>query len=88
VRSDRVVDHLQLHDPPADGEVGEPCVLRLDWTGGSFNPARQLGPALLSGRTAFLWWYLAGPLAGAAFLELSRCPGNSRPVTTCQLCSA
>jgi glycerol uptake facilitator-like aquaporin len=34
-------------------------------TGGSVNPARQFGPALLSGHTRFLWIYLLAPFAGA-----------------------
>lgn len=35
-------------------------------TGASLNPARSLGPALLSGQGADLWLYLTAPLAGAA----------------------
>lgn len=35
-------------------------------SGGSVNPARQFGPALLSGHTAFLGAYLIGPVLGAA----------------------
>ncbi|WP_267242592.1 MIP/aquaporin family protein [Streptomyces sp. PR69] len=34
-------------------------------SGGGVNPARQLGPALLSGRTDLLWLYLTAPVAGA-----------------------
>ncbi|WP_406861003.1 aquaporin [Streptomyces sp. HUAS MG47] len=34
--------------------------------GGSVNPVRQLGPAVLSGNTAFLAAYLIGPVLGAA----------------------
>ncbi|WP_149184563.1 aquaporin [Streptomyces sp. TRM49041] len=34
-------------------------------SGGAVNPARQLGPALLSGQTGLLWVYLAAPVAGA-----------------------
>jgi len=34
-------------------------------TGGSVNPARQFGPAVLSGETRFLWVYLLAPMAGA-----------------------
>ncbi|GAA1392233.1 hypothetical protein GCM10009639_23370 [Kitasatospora putterlickiae] len=34
-------------------------------SGGSANPARQFGPALLSGNTAHLWIYLLAPVIGA-----------------------
>lgn len=35
-------------------------------SGGSVNPARQLGPAALAGRTKDLWIYLVAPVLGAA----------------------
>jgi aquaporin Z len=34
-------------------------------SGSSMNPARSLGPALISGNVSSLWIYLAGPLLGA-----------------------
>lgn len=34
-------------------------------SGGSMNPARSIGPALISGNTADLWAYLAAPVIGA-----------------------
>jgi glycerol uptake facilitator-like aquaporin len=34
-------------------------------SGGSANPARQFGPALLAGRFGFLWIYLVAPVVGA-----------------------
>lgn len=35
-------------------------------SGGSANPARQFGPALLSGEIRRLWMYVVGPVLGAA----------------------
>ena len=35
-------------------------------SGGSLNPARQFGPAVISGQAQFLWVYLLAPLVGAA----------------------
>ena len=55
-------------------------------SGGSFNPARQLGPLLFAGRFSYLWAYLLGPLAGAVILVLlARVLGLPQPLT-CNLC--
>jgi aquaporin Z len=35
------------------------------WSGASTNPARSVGPALLTGDWSGIWIYLAGPLLGA-----------------------
>ena len=57
-------------------------------SGGSLNPARQFGPAVVSGKTQFLWVYLIAPLVGAA---LEAWPERSllqyrRKVLTHKLC--
>lgn len=36
------------------------------FTGGSFNPARSITPALIDGTFTHLWIYIVGPLAGGA----------------------
>ena len=40
-------------------------------SGASMNPARSLGPALLSGATQGTWIYLAGPFLGSGLATLS-----------------
>jgi len=40
-------------------------------SGGSFNPARSLGPALLSGNFTSLWIYLIAPTLGAILAVLT-----------------
>jgi glycerol uptake facilitator protein/aquaporin Z len=55
-------------------------------SGGSANPARQLGPALLSGDTRLLWVYLAAPLSGASLGAAAHCVfqrrlGTPKPCT-------
>jgi glycerol uptake facilitator-like aquaporin len=57
-------------------------------SGGSFNPARQLGPLLFAGRLSYLGVYLLGPIIGALILvALVRAMGLPRPLT-CDLCGA
>jgi glycerol uptake facilitator-like aquaporin len=55
-------------------------------TGGSANPARQFGPALVSGQTRFLWVYLLAPIAGAAIAPVLRDRFQRRGLTTHALC--
>jgi glycerol uptake facilitator-like aquaporin len=55
-------------------------------SGGSFNPARQLGPLLFAGRLSYLWAYMLGPITGAVILVvLVKAVGLPQPLT-CSLC--
>ena len=47
------------------GAIGIAIAVLGTSTGGSVNPARQFGPATLSGQTNFLWVYLLAPMVGA-----------------------
>jgi len=56
-------------------------------TGGSLNPARQFGPAAVSGQTNFLWVYLLAPMVGALIAAWARQMIQShRRVLTHRLC--
>jgi glycerol uptake facilitator-like aquaporin len=56
-------------------------------TGGSVNPARQFGPATLSGQTRFLWVYLLAPMMGAMLATWVRdALQRHRSVLTHRLC--
>jgi glycerol uptake facilitator-like aquaporin len=56
-------------------------------SGGCFNPARQLGPALFARQWRHLWAYLVGPVVGSVVVAaLVRVAGPERPIT-CGLCS-
>jgi glycerol uptake facilitator-like aquaporin len=56
-------------------------------TGGSVNPARQFGPAALSGQTRFLWVYLLAPMVGAMLATWFReTVQRHRSVLTHRLC--
>jgi aquaporin NIP len=53
------------------GTVGLDAMFGGPISGASMNPARSLGPALVSGDLHALWLYLAAPLAGATLGALA-----------------
>ena len=56
-------------------------------TGGSVNPARQFGPAVISGQTQFMWSYLLAPMLGAVIAAwLRQTIQHRRAVLTHRLC--
>jgi len=69
------------------GAIGLAIVVLGTSTGGSVNPARQFGPAALSGQTRFLWVYLLAPMAGAWLAAwLRQIMQRRRDVLTHRLC--
>jgi hypothetical protein len=56
-------------------------------TGGSLNPARQFGPAVISGHTDKLWVFLVAPMVGAEMAtRLLKTVQHRRQVLTHRLC--
>jgi MIP family channel proteins len=51
--------------------LGSAALFAGPWTGGSFNPARSLGPALAAGDLTGISLYLTAPIAGAALAVLA-----------------
>ena len=69
------------------GAIGIAIAILGTSTGGSVNPARQFGPAALSGQTRFLWVYLFAPMAGAILATwLRQTVQRCRYVLTHRLC--
>ena len=67
--------------------IGMAIVLLGTSTGGSVNPARQFGPAVMSGQSHFLWVYLLAPMLGAVIAAwLRQTIQHCRDVLTHRLC--
>ncbi|MFF3565403.1 MIP/aquaporin family protein [Streptomyces sp. NPDC002574] len=50
--------------------IGAAIILLGTTTGGCANPARQFGPAVVSGTLDFLWVYLLAPMVGAVIAPI------------------
>ena len=46
-------------------KITVPALLIGDYTGGSLNPARSLGPALISGDIEDILFYIFAPITGS-----------------------
>lgn len=69
------------------GLIGLGIVLLGTSTGGSLNPARQFGPAVVSGHTDKLWVYLLAPMLGAEIAaRLKQALQKRRQPLTHRLC--
>ncbi|MDT4968400.1 MAG: hypothetical protein QOJ64_3137, partial [Acidobacteriota bacterium] len=56
-------------------------------SGGSLNPARQFGPAVVSAHTDKLWVFLVAPMVGAELgAQMLRAFRKRRQVLTHRLC--
>ena len=67
--------------------IGLGIVLLGTQTGGSLNPARQFGPAVISGHTGKLWVFLVAPMVGAELAaRLLQAFQKRRQVLTHRLC--
>jgi aquaporin Z len=58
--------------------------LEADISGISTNPARSLGPAVVSGEWTGWWIYLVGPVAGALFASVA-CSALAKRITIAKL---
>ena len=64
------------------GTVGLDAMFGGPISGASMNPARSIGPALVSGDLHALWLYILAPLIGAALGALTYQFVRSEPTTT------
>jgi len=65
------------------GAVGILAFTAGRWTGASMNPARSIGPAVVSGNVAALWLYLVAPCIGS-LLAIPLCRCMRKTTCTCR----
>ncbi|MFI8498482.1 aquaporin [Streptomyces sp. NPDC085524] len=70
---------LRLLPPVIGACVAAVIVFLGPYSGGGGNPARQLGPALVSGTTGLLWVYLLAPVAGSLLAGAVAALARPRP---------
>ena len=58
------------HDPAVDFALAAGVFIAGPVTGGSFNPARTLGPMIVAGQFTATWVYVLGPIIRAVLAAL------------------
>ncbi len=82
--------HGQMAGIAIGGTVAVAALFGGPLTGASMNPARSLGPAVITGEFGQLWIYIAAPLLGAPFgslvYRLVRCEDESSDLDATGCC--
>jgi MIP family channel proteins len=68
--ADRVNKTVNLAPVPIGFALAVGVMAAFNWTGGSLNPARTFGPAVISGQWSSQWIYWLGQLGSAVIIGL------------------